>query len=67
MTDKTDSAPHASPADRPGPDADLAGIESHVDEEANTVTFLTDRGSADVTTAWLTVDAAHVVDVGDYR
>jgi hypothetical protein len=67
MTDQTDSAPHRPSDGRPGPDVDLAGIESRVDEEANTVTFCTDRGSADETTAWLTVDADHVVDVADCR
>lgn len=66
MTDPTDpdSKRHI---DRPGPDLDLAGIESRSDEDAGTVTFLARRGDRDTTTAWITVGADHVDDVADWR
>lgn len=54
-------------SDRPGPDLDLAGVESRVDEDAATVTFLSREGENDLTTAWITVDDDHVLDVADCR
>lgn len=68
MSDHSDSAPHAPTTDsRPGPDFDLAGIETRVDHDADTVTFVSDRRTGAETTAWLTVDADHVVAVADRR
>lgn len=67
MTDPTDPGPYRRDDDRPGPDVDVAGIESRTDEDAGTVTFLSNREDRDTTTAWLTVDAEHVVEVADRR
>jgi hypothetical protein len=68
MSDHSHSAPNAPPTDdRPGPDADLAGTETRVDHDAGTVTFVSDRRPGEETTAWLTVDADHVLDVADCR
>jgi hypothetical protein len=67
MADDSHPAPREPRAHRPGPDVDPAGIESRVDDDADTVTFVTVREAGDETTAWLTVDATHVVDVADHR
>jgi hypothetical protein len=53
--------------DRPRPGWDPAGIESRTDEDADTVTFLSRKGKEETTTAWLTIDAEHVLDVDDCR
>jgi len=53
--------------DRPGPNWDPAGIESRTDEDADTVTFLSRKGERETTTAWLTIDTEHVLDVDDCR
>jgi hypothetical protein len=69
MTDSPNPEAHwtGRDEDRPGPEWDPAGIESRTDEDADTVTFLSRQGESETTTAWLTIDAAHVVEVDDCR
>ncbi|WP_436930696.1 hypothetical protein [Halosimplex halobium] len=49
---------------RPGTSDDPSRIEAVPDAE--TVTFVERRDDAEQTAAWITADAALVVDIGDY-